>query len=126
MFSLELPENIIEVEHNVFRWCCSLRNIALSFNTVVSDEAFGECHDLLHIFGTEEAIVDSSRNRFDEFPVHSKLFYKSYYDQMTAEEILDTIIIDENELDPTGFQQDSGLFGDDTPSYYGLFDCPAP
>ena len=81
---------------------------------------------ILHIFGTEEAIVDSSRNRFDEFPVHSKLFYKSYYDQMTAEEILDTIIIDENELDPTGFQQDSGLFGDDTPSYYGLFDCPAP
>ena len=63
--------------------------------------------DLLLIFGTVEAIVSALKIRFAELPVHSKMYYKSYYDQMTAEEILNTIIIGENgELDPSGLQQD--------------------
>ena len=63
--------------------------------------------NLLLIFGTVEAIVSALKIRFAELPVHSKMYYKSYYDQMTAEEILNTIIIGENgELDPSGLQQD--------------------
>ena len=108
MFSLELIENIIRVQYQAFGSCYSLlRNIALASNTAVERGAFGYCFDLLHIFGTEEAIVDALRNRFAELPVHSKMYYKSYYNQMTLEDILHTIAFGENgELDPTGLQQD--------------------
>ena len=45
--------------------------------------------------------------RFNRLPVHSKIYYISYYNQMTSEEILNSIIIGENgELDPTGLRQD--------------------
>jgi hypothetical protein len=74
LFSLELPEIIIQVERYAFGSCYSLRNIALVFNTVVSDYAFNNCQDLLLIFGTEEAIADAIRNRFDGLPVHSKMY----------------------------------------------------
>jgi len=107
LFSLEMPEIIIRVEVNAFLHCYSLRNVALASNTVVAQSAFDGCVDLLLIFGTVEAIVSALKIRFAELPVHSKMYYKSYYDQMTAEEILNTIIIGENgELDPSGLQQD--------------------
>ena len=64
------------------------------------------CLDLSQILGTEEAIVDALRNRFNELPFHSKMYYKFYHDQMTTEEIMNTFIIGQNgELDPTGLQQ---------------------
>jgi hypothetical protein len=107
IFSLELPETIIRVKGFAFGSCHSLRNIALAFNTVVDNNAFLWCSDILHIFGTQQAIVNALRIRFADLPVHSKLYYLSYYNQMTADEILNTIINDENgELDPTGFEQD--------------------
>ena len=107
MFSLEVPEIIIQVEFNAFGCCHSLRNVALASNTEVGVNAFVYCTDLLHIFDTQEAIVNALKIRFDGLPVHSKMYYISYSDQMTAEEILNTIIIAENgELDPTGLQQD--------------------
>ena len=88
-----MPEIIIRVEVNAFLHCYSLRNVALAV--------------FLLIFGTVEAIVSALKIRFAELPVHSKMYYKSYYDEMTAEEILNTIIIGENgELDPSGLQQD--------------------
>ena len=59
MFSLELPENTIEVEEYAFGDCHSLRNIALARNTVVDESAFESCVDLLHIFDTLEAIIDA-------------------------------------------------------------------
>jgi hypothetical protein len=37
------------------------------------------CSDLLHIFGTEEAIVNALRNRFAGLPIHSKMYYISYF-----------------------------------------------
>ena len=93
LFSLEVPEIIIRVEVNAFLHCYSLRNVALAV--------------FLLIFGTVEAIVSALKIRFAELPVRSKMYYKSYYDQMTVEEILNTIIIGENgELDPSGLQQD--------------------
>jgi len=108
MFSLELPENTIEVEEYAFGDCHSLRNIALARNTVVDESAFESCVDLLHIFDTVEAIVNALKIRFDGLPIHGKMYYKSYYNPpMTLEEIRNTIIIDENgERDPTGLQQD--------------------
>ena len=74
---------------------------------MVTHHAFKDCTDLLHIFGTVEAIVNALKIRFDELPVHGKMYFKSYYNQMTAEEFLNSITIGENgELDPTGLQQD--------------------
>jgi len=90
-----------------FTGAIHLRNVALASNTVVGEYAFQYCFDLSQILGTEEAIVDALRNRFNELPFHSKMYYKSYHDQMTTEEIMNMIIIGENgELDPTGLQQD--------------------
>jgi hypothetical protein len=112
MFSLELPDNINRIEWGACSRCYSLRNIALASHTVVEDagvdhSAFSRCLDLLSIFGTQEAIIIALQHRFDQLPFHSKMYYKTYYDQITAEEFLNTIVIGENgELDPSGLQQD--------------------
>ena len=108
MFSLEVPEIIIQVEFNAFGCCHSLRNVALASNTEVGVNAFVYCSDLLHIFGTQQAIADALRNRFNRLPVHSKMYYISYYNpQMTAEDIRNLIKIGQNgELDSSGLQQD--------------------
>jgi hypothetical protein len=97
LFSLEVSQIIIEVKGFAFSNCHSLRNVALTSNIVVAHNAFINCQDLIHIFGTQHAIVDALRNRFDGLPVHSKIYYISYYcSQMTAVEILKSINIDEN------------------------------
>jgi hypothetical protein len=107
MFSLEVPEIIIEVKGFAFGSCHSLRNVALASNTVVAVHAFINCSDLLHIFGTEEAIVNVLQIRFAELPVHSKMYYISYYNTMTVDEILNAFLIGDNGvIDPTGLQQD--------------------
>ena len=104
---MEMPENTIRLEHAACNHCHSLRNVALAMNTVVSLNAFQFCSDLLHILGTEEAIVNASRHRLNRFPVHRKMYYISYFDQTTAEEIRNAITIGENdEIDSTGFEQD--------------------
>ena len=107
MFSLEMPENTIRLEHAACNHCHSLRNVAIAMNTVVDEKAFFNCSDLLHIFGTQQAIVNALRHRFNRFPVHSKMYYLSYYNQTTMEEIRNAITIGEHDkLDPTGLQQD--------------------
>jgi hypothetical protein len=105
LFSLELPEIITHVGQYAFSHCYSLRNIALASNTMVSVHAFSYCYDLLLIFSMEEAIVNALRNRFNRLPVHSKMCYISYY-PVVLEEIRNIIMIENGELDPTGFQQD--------------------
>jgi hypothetical protein len=87
---LELPERIFDVDYQAFGDCHSLRNIALARNTVVDESAFYACLDLLHIFGTKEAIVNALRNRFAGLPVHSIIYYKSYY-PISLEEIRNKI-----------------------------------
>jgi hypothetical protein len=107
MFSLELVQNLIQVEGYACSGCYSLRNIAIASNAVVADCAFIYCTDLLHVFGTEEAIVNALQIRFAELPVHSKMYYISYYNTMTVDEILNAFLIGENGvIDPTGLQQD--------------------
>jgi hypothetical protein len=105
LFSLELPEIIIQVEDDAFGCCFSLRNIALASNTAVALYTFDNCADLLHIFDTQLAIVNSLRNRFDGLPIHSKMYYISYY-PVVLEEIRNIIMSENGELDPTGLQQD--------------------
>ena len=109
LFSLELPEIIIQVEGSAFCHCYSLRNIALAFNTAVAGEtaihAFQFCTDLLQIFGTEEAIVNALRNRFDGLRIHSKMYYISYY-PVVLEEFRKIIMSENGELDPTGLHRD--------------------
>jgi hypothetical protein len=107
LLSLELPENIIHVKGNACFNCHSLRNVALASNTVVEENAFMSCLDLLHIFDTEEAIIDALRIRFVGLLIHSIVYYKSYYHQMSVEEFCNAITIGKNgELNPSGLQQD--------------------
>jgi len=102
-----VPKNIIEVEFSAFDSCESLRNIALASSAEVGAYTFDSCSDLLHIFGTQQAIADALRNRFNRLPVHSKMYYISYYNQMTLEDIRNLIEIGQNGgLDPSGLQQD--------------------
>ena len=107
MFSLEMSANIIQMRRFALRNCDSLQNVALAMNALVDNNAFQWCSDLLRIFDTEAAVMYALRNRFNELPFHSKMYYISYYNQMSAEEIRSSITIGENgEVDPTGLQQD--------------------
>ena len=107
LLSLELPEKIICVKGNACFNCHSLRNVALASNTVVEENAFMDCLDLLHIFDTEKAIIDALRIRFVGLLIHSLVYYKSYYHHMSVEEFCNAITIGENgELNPSGLQQD--------------------
>jgi hypothetical protein len=107
LFSLEFPEDIIQVERYACWFCFSLRNAALAPNTNVGMMAFSDCLDLLQIFDTEEAISNALKRRFDGLPIHYWIYYLSYHHMITTEEFLNSIVTGENEeLDPTGLQQD--------------------
>ena len=107
MFSLELSKQIIQVEQHAIGSCMSLRNISLASNTVVDNRAFRYCQDLLHIFDTQEAIVNALKIRFVKLPLHSKMYYISYHNTLTDESICNTSLIGENgDLGQTGLQQD--------------------
>jgi hypothetical protein len=69
---------------------------------------FMGCMDLLQIFDTKEAaIVIALQNRFYGLLIHSKMFYKSYYNQMTLDVQRNAITIGEHGvIDPSGLQQD--------------------
>jgi hypothetical protein len=105
MFSLELSKQIIQVEQHAIGSCMSLRNISLAFNTVVDNRAFHYCVDLLYVFGTSEAIVNALKIRFVKLPLHSKMYYISYY-PVVLEEIRNIIMSENGDLDPTGLHQD--------------------
>ena len=88
LFSLEVPINIIQVGSFACDNCCVLRNVDLASNTVVSQNAFSWCNDLLKIFGTVDAIVHALKSRFDGLLIHSKIYYISYHKAMTSSEII--------------------------------------
>jgi hypothetical protein len=70
------------------------------------DTAFNNWSDLIHIFGTVKAIVNALKIRFDDLPIHSNVYYNSYYDsRMTLEDIRNSSTIG-SERNPTGLQQD--------------------
>ena len=114
IFSLELPENIIQVDYNAFGDCCSLRNVTIAPNTVILYGDFEGCRDLLQIFDTEEAIEIALQSRFDGLPIHSSTYYISYYYPKALEGMRNRMIVGEIAriiggncvIDPTGLQQD--------------------
>ena len=72
-----------------------------------AETTFQFCDYLLQIFNTRKAIVIALQTRFNGLPIHSKMYYKSYYNTMAFDDIRNLIIIGVNgERNPTGLQQD--------------------
>jgi hypothetical protein len=116
LFSLELPENIMEILDGAFGHCYCLRNVAFPPNAVFGDDIFIEevstITDLQQLFGSDAEIIRELQHRFDELPIHSIVYYQSYY-----EGVLQNLVAAINlrsgqcrtlrsKLDPTGNQQD--------------------
>ena len=90
MFSVEISENITEIEQYAFEYCHSLRNLALPPDSEIDDGAFGavtapcydhrgiECRDLRQLFGSTTNIIHALKHRFDNLPIHKMLYYQSY------------------------------------------------
>ena len=114
-FSLELSENVTEIENYAFSNCYCLRNVAFPPNAVIDDNIFCEGSviersDLQELFGSEAAIISELQHRFDELHIHKLVYYQSY-----NQGVLQMLIAAMNRtsdqhrtsmLDPTGNQQD--------------------
>jgi hypothetical protein len=99
-FSVEIPLTVIEIRDYAFELCHCLQNVAIPANADVGNDNFHEATDLLQLFGSEE-IVRQLKHRFDRLPVHSTVYCQSY-----NQGALQRLITSDNELDPTGNQQD--------------------
>jgi hypothetical protein len=102
-FSVEMPSTVTEIERYAFNYCHCLRNVAIPPNAYVNVDNFHEATDLHQLFRSREIaeIVRQLKNRFDELPVHSTVYYQLY-----NQGVLQRLITSDNELDPTGNQQD--------------------
>jgi len=119
MFSVELPDNIMEIKNGALRICYCLRNVAIPPNAVIGNDIFlceeddKEIHtDLLQLFGSKERTVRELQHRFDRLPIHFIVYYKSYY-QGVLQNLIAAINLRSGQrrtlrskLDPTGNQQD--------------------
>jgi len=85
LVSLELPESITRIEPFAFYFCYSLRNIAISSDTLIeSEDAFMFCTDLRKIFGYSATnIINALQHRFDNLPIHKMIYYQSYNNLIT-------------------------------------------
>ena len=63
MFSVEIPEHVTHIRSIAFLACHSLHNVAFVVAEII-EGAFLGCTDLLHVFGTAEAIIHALMNRF--------------------------------------------------------------
>ena len=116
MISLELSEDMRELEGEALAACSSLRNLALPFdgNIFVEENILEECTDLLQVSdGSEEELIDTLRNRFDNLPIHKMSYYQSY-NNLTSEQLTDATNMRSgssrslrSKLDPSGNQQDT-------------------
>jgi hypothetical protein len=85
-FSLELPDNMREIERYAFCYCYCLRNVAFPPNAVFDDDIFIDNDDeidnrtdLQLLFGSDAEIIHELQHRFDELPIHSIVYYQTYY-----------------------------------------------
>jgi hypothetical protein len=115
MFSLEIPQNLVEIEKWAFVDCCSLRNAAFPPNAVIGNNVFMYLNtntDLQLLFGSIVEIIRMLKHRFDGLPIHGIVYYQSY-----NRGVLHTLLaaVDmrsgqrrtlRSKLDPTGNQQD--------------------
>ena len=92
MFSLEMPEIVMEIEISALRHCYCLRNVAFPPNAVFDDsdsymeeeeeEDYDEIQtdtDLCQLFGLESVIERELQHRFDKLPIHRLVYYQSYH-----------------------------------------------
>ena len=100
-FSVEMPLNITEIGNQAFSNCHCLRNVAIPPNAVIGIDIFGGSTDLLQLFGSVAEMKRNLKNRFDELPVHSSVYFQPYH-----QGVLQRLITLGDELDPTGNQQD--------------------
>jgi hypothetical protein len=118
MFSLELSDNIREIERYAFCYCYCLRNVAFPPDAVFGDDIFigslrNTTSDLQELFGNSEArIIRELQHRFDGLPIHSLVYYQSY-NQGVLKNLISAIITRSCQrrslrvkLDPTGNEQD--------------------
>jgi len=117
VFSVELPESIMQFEARAFYACHSLRNIALPLDAGIVDNSssstFYLCSDLKQIFDiNQEQIINALKHRFDNLPIHKMIYYQSY-NNVTSDELNTATNMRRGQrrslrskLDPTGRQQD--------------------
>jgi len=96
-----MPLNITEIGNQAFSNCHCLRNVAIPPNAVIGIDIFGGSTDLLQLFGSVAEMKRNLKNRFDELPVHSSVYFQPYH-----QGVLQRLITLGDELDPTGNQQD--------------------
>jgi hypothetical protein len=100
-FSVEMPKNVTRITDFAFAHCYCLRNLALPPNAVIGNYIFCEATDLLLLFDSIAEIIRELQNRFDGLPVHSLVYFQSYYQGE-----LQRLLTSGNDLDPMGNQQD--------------------
>jgi hypothetical protein len=118
MFSLEISGDVMEILNCAFGHCYCLRNVAFPPNAVFGDNIFinegvSTITDLQQLFGDSNArIIWELQHRFDELPIHSIVYYQSYYEGV-LQRLLAAINLRSGQrrtlrvkLDPTGNQQD--------------------
>jgi hypothetical protein len=101
LFSVEMPLAVTEIRNQAFRFCHCLRNVAIPPNADIGSDILGDATDLLLLFGSDAEIIRNLKNRFDGLRVHSTV-----YNQLYNQGVLQRLITSDNELDPTGHQQD--------------------
>jgi hypothetical protein len=120
LFSLELPEIVLEIGSGAFKSCYCLRNVAFPPNGVFGNNIFldnemdiiTDLRDLQLLFSSVTEIIWALQHRFDGLPIHSLVYYQSY--QQGVLQILVDIMNMRycqrqtigSKLDPTGNQQD--------------------
>jgi hypothetical protein len=122
MFSLEIPENVRDIEKFAFYNCYCLRNVAIPPNAVFGKDIFFDeedevemaaISDLQLLFGDSNArIIWELKHRFDKLPIHRIVYYQSYY-QGVLQILLDAVNMRSDQrrtlrskLDLTGNNQD--------------------
>ena len=100
-FSVEMPKDVTQIGRSAFNMCHCLRNVTFPPNAVIGNNILSEATDLLLLFGSVADMIRNLKNRFDELPIHSSVYFQSYH-----QGALHRLITTGNELDPTGNQQD--------------------
>ena len=94
MFSVEIPDNVTEINEGAFNSCYCLRNIAFPPNAVIDNAIFiayrvnNTISDLLFLFGSEAVIVRELQHRFDELPIHRLVYYQSYHQGLVLQNLI--------------------------------------
>ena len=118
LFSVELSDNVTEIEKQAFFNCSCLRNVVIPLNAVIGNDVFIDedvdaITDLIKLFGNSNSrIIRELKHRFDRLPIHFIVYYQSY-NQGVLQNLIAAINMRSGQsrtlrlkLDPTGNYQD--------------------